>query len=153
MKLHWRVFREIVWDFESRAHCGEVGWLRQEFEPLQPCCIRHPVRWVLVVFHEMTSFSCPFGQKIFLLGGFKASSNTQRTEKKMTDVVIHQHSRKLLKMDILMSETFWAHNKWNKIASDIKLVFHSSTSKGCFICLRLQAFYTEIIHVLSAFTD
>ena len=21
----------------------------------------------------------------------------------------------------------WAHNKWNKIASDIKLVFHSST--------------------------
>ena len=28
-------------------------------------------------------------------------------------------------MDILMSETCWAHNKWNKIASDIKLVFHS----------------------------
>ena len=42
-------------------------------------------------------------------------------------VVIHQHSRKLLKMDILMSETCWAHNKWNKIASFIKLVFHSST--------------------------
>ena len=42
------------------------------------------------------------------------------------DVVIHQHSRKLLEMDILMSETCWAH-KWNKIASDIKLVFHSST--------------------------
>ena len=54
------------------------------------------------------------------------SSNTQRTENKTTDVVIHQHSRKLLKMDILMSETLWAHNKWNKIASDIKLVFHSS---------------------------
>ena len=54
------------------------------------------------------------------------SSNTQRTENKTTDVVIHQHSRKLLKMDILMSETCWAH-KWNKIASDIKLVFHSST--------------------------
>jgi len=33
------------------------------------------------------------------------SSNTQRTEYKTTDVVIHQHSRKLLKMDILMSET------------------------------------------------
>ena len=54
------------------------------------------------------------------------SSNTLRTEKKTTDVVIHQHSRKLLKMDTLMSETCWAHNKWNKIASDIKLVFHSS---------------------------
>ena len=57
------------------------------------------------------------------------SSNTQRTENKTTDVVIHQHSRKLLKMDILMSETCWAHNKWNKIASDIRLVFHSSTIK------------------------
>ena len=33
------------------------------------------------------------------------SSNTQRTENKTTDVVIHQHNRKLLKMDILMSET------------------------------------------------
>ena len=55
------------------------------------------------------------------------SSNTQRTENKTTDVVIHQHSRKLLKMDILMSEKCWAHNKWNKIASDIKLVFLSST--------------------------
>ena len=31
-------------------------------------------------------------------------SNTQRTENKMTDVVIHQHSRKLIMMDILMSE-------------------------------------------------
>ena len=30
-------------------------------------------------------------------------------------------------MDILMSETCWIHKKWNKIASDIKLVFFSST--------------------------
>jgi len=30
-------------------------------------------------------------------------------------------------MDILMSETCWAHKKWNEIASDIKLVFYSST--------------------------
>ena len=48
-------------------------------------------------------------------------------QNKTTDVVIQQHSRRLLKMDILMSETCWAHNKWNKIASDIKLVFHSLT--------------------------
>ena len=53
---------------------------------------------------------------------------TQRTENKTTDVVIHQHSRRLLKMDILMSEACWAHNNWNKITSDIKLVFHSSTN-------------------------
>jgi len=32
-------------------------------------------------------------------------SNTRRTENKTTDVVIQQHSRKLLKMDILKSET------------------------------------------------
>jgi len=42
------------------------------------------------------------------------------------DVVIQQNSRKLLRMDILMSETCWAHKKWNKIASDIKLVFYSA---------------------------
>ena len=54
-------------------------------------------------------------------------SNTQRTENKTTDVVIQQHSRKLLMMDILMSETCWVHKKWNKIANGIKLVFYSST--------------------------
>jgi len=54
-------------------------------------------------------------------------SNTQWTENKTTDVVIQQYSRKLLMMDILMSETCWAHKKWNIIASDIKLVFYSST--------------------------
>ena len=58
-------------------------------------------------------------------------SNTQRTENKTTDVVIHQHSRKLLMIDILMSETCWSRKKWNKIASDIKLVFHSSTIDHC----------------------
>jgi len=54
-------------------------------------------------------------------------SNTQWTKNKTTDVVIQQHSHKLLMMDILMSKTCWAHKKWNKIASDIKLVFYSST--------------------------
>jgi len=54
-------------------------------------------------------------------------SNTRRTDNTTTDVVIQQQSRKLLIMDILMSETCWAHKKWNKIARDIKLVFHSST--------------------------
>jgi len=42
-------------------------------------------------------------------------------------VVIQQNNRKLVMMDILMSATCWAHKKWNKIASDIKLVFDSST--------------------------
>jgi len=55
-------------------------------------------------------------------------SNTQRTENKTTNVVIQQHSRKLPMMDILTSETCWVYKKWNKIASDIKLVFNSSAT-------------------------
>ena len=52
------------------------------------------------------------------------NSNTHRTMNNMTNVVIQQNNRKLLMMDIFMPETCWA--KWNKIASDIKLVFYSS---------------------------
>ena len=62
-------------------------------------------------------------------------SSTQRTENKTTDVVIQQHSRKLLIMDILMSETCWAHKKWNKIASDMELVFHFSTIRIFYLVL------------------
>ena len=53
--------------------------------------------------------------------------NTHRTKNNSTNVVIQQNSRKLLMVDILISEICWAHKKWNKIASDIKLVFYSST--------------------------
>ena len=55
------------------------------------------------------------------------NSNKHRTKNNTTNVVIQQNSRKLLMMDILMFVTCWAHKKWNKIASDIKLVFYSST--------------------------
>ena len=55
------------------------------------------------------------------------NSNTRRTKNNTTNVVIQQNIRQLLMMDILMSETCWAHKKYNKIASDIKLVFNSST--------------------------
>ena len=55
------------------------------------------------------------------------NSNTHRTKNNTTTVVFQQNSRKLLMMDMLMSETCWVHKKWNKIASDIKLVFYSST--------------------------
>ena len=41
---------------------------------------------------------------------------------------MQQNSRKLLIMDILMSEICWAHKKWNKIANYIKSVFYSSVS-------------------------
>jgi len=55
------------------------------------------------------------------------NSNTHRTKNNTTYVVIYQNSRNLLMVDIVRSETCWAHKKWNKIASDIKLVFYSST--------------------------
>ena len=55
------------------------------------------------------------------------NSNTHRTKNNTTNVVNQQNSRKHLMMDIFMSETCWAHKKWNKIASDIELVFYSST--------------------------
>jgi len=57
----------------------------------------------------------------------RRNSNTHRTKNNTTNVVIQQNSGKLLMMDILKSETCWAHKKWNKIASDIKLVFYSSS--------------------------
>jgi len=56
-----------------------------------------------------------------------SACNTHRTKNSTTNVVIQQNSHKLLMMAILMSETCWAHKKWNKIASDIKLVLYSST--------------------------
>jgi len=55
------------------------------------------------------------------------NSNTHRTKNNTTNVAIQQNSRKLLMIDILMSETCWAHKKWNKIAIDIKFIFYSST--------------------------
>ena len=47
------------------------------------------------------------------------NSNTHRTKNNTTSVVIQQNSRKLLMMDILMSETCWAHKKWNEIVTSI----------------------------------
>jgi len=55
------------------------------------------------------------------------NSNTHRTKNNTTNMLIQQNSRKPLMVAILMSETCWAHRKWNKIASDINLVFQSST--------------------------
>jgi len=71
------------------------------------------------------------------------NSNTHRTKNNMTNVVIQQHSRKLLMMVILMSKTCWAHKKWNKIASDIKLVFNSS---------KLYMFQTVPLSVIRSFS-
>ena len=58
------------------------------------------------------------------------NSNTHRTKNNTTNVVIQQNSRKLLMIDILMSETYWAHERWNKITSDIKLELSSYLRSG-----------------------
>ena len=52
----------------------------------------------------------------------------------------------LLMMDILMSETCWAHKKWNKISSDIKLVFYSSTITMMHGPINIRSLYT--LHAL-----
>jgi len=75
--------------------------------------------------------------------------NTHRTNNNTTNVVIQQSSNKLLMMDILMSETCWAYKKWNKIVSDIKLVFYSSTFK--IITLEEQKLSPEDDFVTSLF--
>jgi len=59
--------------------------------------------------------------------------NPPSLQNNKTNVVIRQNSRKLLMMDVLMSETCWAHKKWNKIASDITLVFYSSIITICLL--------------------
>ena len=68
------------------------------------------------------------------------NSNTHGTKNNTTNVVIQQNSRKFLMMDILMSETCRAHKKWNKIASDIKLVFYSSTITTMHVPINIEIF-------------
>ena len=58
---------------------------------------------------------------------FMLTLNPPSLQNKTSDVVMQQHCRKLLMMDILMPEICWVYKKWNKTASDIKLVFYSST--------------------------
>ena len=71
---------------------------------------------------------------------------THQTKNNTTIVAFQQNSRKLLMLDILMSKTCWAHKKWNKIASDIKLVFYSSTVTEIFR-LYLEDVSYILIHI------
>jgi len=63
--------------------------------------------------------------------------NIPSLQNNTANVVIQQNSRKLLMMDILMSETCWAYKKWNKISSDTKLVFYTSS-------LDLMVFFSHL---------
>ena len=124
------MFRTLI--YPSSGACDCVDEL-----PHRSSCSQFIVRW---------SFWCGWFLVVFVL-----QAEACKAENKTTDVVIHQHSCKLLKMDILTSETCWAHNKWNKIASDINLVFHSSTNLnvfyanhiGCVVFWSMYSFITR----------
>jgi len=82
---------------------------------------------VLFLVRCVLEFQCGWFGVVSVWQAEACNSNTHRTKNNMTNVVIQQNSCKLLMMDILMSKTCWAHKKWIKIASDIELVFYSST--------------------------
>ena len=109
------------WKYSYRRLCGcNRYWTTQEIL-WQIDCYWYPA-------------CCGWKWQRFTLRTHPVSSKRQinanqghSTHNNLTSVVIQQNSRKLLLMDILMSETCWAHKKWKKVASDIKLVFYSST--------------------------
>ena len=87
---------------------------------------------VLFLVRCVLEFQCGWVGVVSMLQAEACNMDTtptqpHQTKNNTTNVVIQQNIRKLLMMDILISETCWAHKKWNKIASDIKLVFYSST--------------------------
>ena len=109
------MFRTLI--YPSSGACDCVDEL-----PHRSSCSQFVVCW---------SFRCGWYLVVFVLQAEACKTNTTKYQPQQkfqhTTNWEQDDSRKLLKMDILMSETCWAHNKWNKITSDIKLVFHSST--------------------------
>ena len=112
------------------------------------CCVGDLVRLDLGSV-RVASFSLQHGHH-----SHSAAPNLQHTtnQEQQTNVVIQQNSRKLLMMDILMSETCWTHKKWNKIASDIKLVSYSSTITMMhgpknirFCCLFVTSYFKKLL--------
>jgi len=102
---------------------------------------------------------CKLKLCVNLLHGYHASPATPKlqhtsNQEHATNVVIQQNSRKLLMMDILMPETCWAHKKWNKTASDIKLVFMFSTITVMHgpINIKLYMFRTVPLSIIRSFS-
>jgi len=94
---------------------------------------------VLFLVRCVLEIRCGWVGVVSVLQAEASACNTHRTKNNSINVVIQQNSRKLLMMDILMSETCWAHKKWNNIASDIKLVFYSSSVLHVWKRFRLNA--------------
>ena len=108
----------ILFHFLCVHHISDINI--SIFRSLQLCC------WIIRLPTTTKRQNTSHQTHITIHRKFTLTLNHPSLQNKTTDVVIQQHNRKLLKMDILMSETCWVHKKWNKIASDIKLVFRSS---------------------------
>ena len=116
----------ILFHFLHTQHVSDINI--SIIRSLQLCC------WITTLV-VLFSFRCVSNLTDTMQTQPHQNSDTQRNKNKTTNVVIQQHSRKLLMMDILMSEICWVHKKWNKIASDIKLVFYPSVEAIlCTIC-------------------
>ena len=98
----------ILFHFSCTQHLSDIN--RSIITSLRLCCwittsvVLFSVRCVLEIW-------CGWVRVVSVLQA--SACNTD---------IIQQHSRRLLMMDILMSETCWVHKQWNKITSDIKLV-------------------------------
>jgi len=110
----------ILFHFLCAQHVSDINM--SIIRSLRLCCW---ITTMVVVFsvYCVLEIWCRWVWVVTVLQVEVQISNTQWTENATTDVVIQQQTRKLLVLDILMSKTCWAHKKWNKIASDIKLVF------------------------------
>ena len=74
-------------------------------------------------------------------------SNTQQTKNETVNVVVQQHSLKLLKIGILMPETCWVSKKYNKIISDIWSVFYSSANTTMSLKFRNDLFVRQLLNI------
>ena len=72
------------------------------------------------------------------------TSNQEHT----TNVVIQHNSRKLLMIDILMSETCWGHKKWNKNSKwhQVTLLFSAINTINALQWLLVSAFCSGLHH-------
>ena len=79
-------------------------------------CAQHVSDFNISIIRSLWLFCWIFFSLQHIYHSKTTTSKHQHTSKQehTTNVVIQQNSRKLLMMDIFMSETFWAHKKWNK---------------------------------------
>jgi len=100
----------ILFHFLYTQHVSDINM--SIIRSLRLCCwittlvVLFLVRYVLEIW-------CGWVGVVSVLQAEACYTGTHRTKNKTTNVVIQQHSRKLLMMDILMSKICWVYKKWN----------------------------------------